>query len=57
MPVSERHLWLACGLVSLGLAGVLIIQWAQMNRYDVQRHQQLVDAQAAERFIDEHWDR
>ncbi len=57
MAVSERHWWLASGLVSLGLAGVLIIQWAQMNRYDVQRHQQLVDAQATERFIDEHWDR
>ena len=56
MPVSERHLWLTSGLVSLALVAVLIFLWAEMNQFGVQGQQQLVDARAVTDYIEKNWE-
>ncbi len=55
MALGVRRLWLASNLLSLALAAVLVLQWAAMNRYEVDRGQQLTNEEAATRYLDEHW--
>ena len=55
MALAARRLWLISNLLSLALAAVLIAQWAAMNRYEVDRGQQLVSEEAAASYLDEHW--
>lgn len=53
MALSVRRRWLASNLLSLALAAALVLLWSQMNRYDVDRGQQLVNEEAAARYLDE----
>ncbi|MGD9009956.1 MAG: hypothetical protein PVG41_18660 [Desulfobacteraceae bacterium] len=55
MKTNEKLWWTISLMVSAALIVVLIMLWSSMNRYDVRNTAQLVDAQAVDTYLKDHW--